>query len=116
MDQKQVVIIILVCILIGILGVVIYFALEFVRGKDAVANREQMNQRNEGDEGDKKKNLQNISYIEPAEFKVGIMEQKQPVSSSICNSLLLYQVPQPNVDYGSKFPDNCPYLQFVESP
>jgi hypothetical protein len=64
------------------------------------------------------KAMKDSNYITPDKFDVGVITdpEKKVVSSSLCNKNVLFPLTQPNVDYGSKYPDNCPCLQFVQSP
>lgn len=55
------------------------------------------------------------TYIQPAEFKVGLDPPKPYKSANLCNDKVLYPINALEVDYGSKASD-CPCTQFVQAP
>lgn len=55
-------------------------------------------------------------YINPKQYKVGLIKQEEFKSANQCNDKVLYPIQQLDVDYGSKAPDNCPCMQFIQAP
>lgn len=58
----------------------------------------------------------NETFISPTNFSVGPMKMDIYKSSNLCNDKVLYPINGLDVDYGSKVPDNCACMQFIQSP
>jgi hypothetical protein len=58
----------------------------------------------------------NEHYIRPQNFRIGKIKQKKYKSCNLCNPNVLYPINSLDVDYGSKFPDNCKCGDFIKSP
>lgn len=56
----------------------------------------------------------NVKYINPTEFKVGMVEMKKYRSADLCNDTVLYPINGLGPEYGSKMHNNCPLLQFSQ--
>ena len=60
---------------------------------------------------------ENVPYINPKEFKIGLVE-KQPVykSSNLCDSTTLKPIIPLDVDYEWKMPTNCECTKYLQPP
>ena len=59
---------------------------------------------------------QNIPYINPTNFEIGIIDQKIYKSSNVCNDTVLKPIIPVNVDYGSSMPNDCPCTKYLQPP
>jgi hypothetical protein len=59
---------------------------------------------------------ENVPYINPTNFDIGIIDQKIYKSSNVCNDTVLKPIIPVNVDYGSTFPDDCTCTKYLEPP
>jgi hypothetical protein len=59
---------------------------------------------------------QNIPYINPTNFDIGIIDQKIYKSSNVCNDTVLKPIIPVNVYYGSSIPDDCPCTKYLQPP
>lgn len=63
------------------------------------------------------KNLRDTnSYIDPAEFKVGLIRPGEYKSMNDCNHNVLYPINGLGPDYGWKMPKDCKCTQFLQAP
>lgn len=64
----------------------------------------------------KNNNVPPQRFLKPTEFDMHTFSTPQPAAASLCNDKVLYPINGLGVEYGSKFPDDCPMLQFVQPP
>ncbi len=62
------------------------------------------------------KNVYNGNYLTPAKFNVGLIHGEKFKPSDACENKVLYPIQALDVDYGSKMPDNCPCMRFIQPP
>ena len=60
---------------------------------------------------------ENVPYINPTEFKIGLVEN-QPVykSSNLCDSTTLKPIIPVDVDYEWSMPSNCECTKYLQPP
>jgi hypothetical protein len=59
---------------------------------------------------------QNVNYLLPAEFSVGLLKQDKPYFMNNCNPDVLYPIQGLGPDYGWKMPKDCRCTEFVQAP
>ena len=56
------------------------------------------------------------SYLTPADFNIGMIQEKVYKTSNQCNPNVLYPIQGLGPEYGSKMSDECPCTQNLKSP
>ena len=59
---------------------------------------------------------ENVPYINPTNFDIGIIDEKIYKSSNVCNDAVLKPIIPVSVDYGSTFPNDCTCTKYLEPP
>ena len=59
---------------------------------------------------------QDVNYLLPAEFRVGLLKQDKPYFMNNCNPEVLYPIQGLGPDYGWKMPKDCRCTEFVQAP